>query len=127
MQSQWTVRDCSLAVAPVVGASASNTPISIEFPLQASPALLGMVVIITAAGVTLTTGITAKLQTRVSNLSWVDSKTVSIAADGTVYLKLLSEASADQTYFPLLNQARLVISTGTGDAVTISQVQVLGL
>lgn len=120
----WYIKDYKSPTVSAVGASATNSPISVEFPLSQCAATRAFVVKIKVTGVTVATGITAKLQTGIDG-EYVDSKTVSITADGNYYIKLLAAAAADQTYFPLLNTARVVITTGAGDAVTISKVQVL--
>jgi hypothetical protein len=120
----WYVADYKLPTVSAVGASVTNSPISKEFSLSQCAATRAFVVKIKVTGVTLATAITAKLQSGIDG-EYVDSKTVSITADGNFYIKLLAAAAADQTFFPLLNTARVVITTGAGDAVTISKVQVL--
>lgn len=125
--SQWTVADKSLGTAPVLGASETDTPVSRTFALSASAATEALVMAVTVSDVTVTTAITLKLQTTLSEIGWVNAKTASITADGVVMLTLHAEKAGDQTYFPLLNNARLVISTGAGDAVTVDKVEVLGL
>lgn len=106
-----------------VGASATNTPVSKEFPITAGGAL-NMAIKIVASAATVAVGITAKLQTAVGG-DWVDSKTVAIVSTAPAYIKLNVEVTADQTFLPLLNKGRVVITTGAGDSVTISEVDVL--
>ena len=109
---------------PAVGASETNLAISEIFTLSAGGAVEGLVVKITASGVTLATAITAKLQTAIDQ-EWVDSKTVSITTNGNFYIKLLGNAAADQTFLPLLASGRIVITTGAGDAVTVDTIKIL--
>lgn len=102
----------------------SGQVVSSEFTITEGGSL-NLVVKITAAAVTVVGGITAKLQTAIGS-DWVDSKTVAIAATGSVYLKFNVEVTADQTYLPLLSKGRIVITTtNAGDAATISAVNVL--
>lgn len=101
----------------------TNSPISKEFPITAGGSQ-HITVKITASGVTLAAGITAKLQTSVDGV-WEDSKTAAITANGRYYIQLLAERTADQQYLPLLSLGRVVITTGAGDAITVSSVDVL--
>jgi hypothetical protein len=120
----WAAKQVLAGASPIViPASQTNILVGKEYPITAGGSL-NHVVKLVASGVTLTNAITAKLQSAIGN-DWVDSKTVSISADGNFYIKLQSNASADQTHLPLLNKGRLVITTGVGDLVTISSVEVL--
>ena len=104
-----------------VGASATKTPVSNEFAITNPTRLLAY---ITASGVTVTTAISAILQTKSGSASWQDSKPVSITTNGTFTIKLLDTIAGDQTYLPLGQRCRLVITTGTGDAVTVDAVTI---
>lgn len=123
MSNGWSAGFYTLTPNPVVGASQTNVVVSKQYPVTAGGSI-HHVVAIDATTVTSTTGITAKLQTAIGS-TWVDSKTVAITAAGRFYIKLNVEVTADQTYLPLLNSGRIVITTGTGDAVTITGVNVL--
>jgi hypothetical protein len=47
-------------------------------------------------------------------------------SDGSFYIKLQTTAAGDQTYLPLLNNGRVVISqTNAGDEATVDSVYVL--
>lgn len=118
----WSAQDYALG-STVVGASASNSPVTKEFPITAGGAL-NMVIAIDASAVTVGTGITAKLQTAIGS-TWQDSKTVAIAANGRVYIKLNIEVAGDQTFLPSLNKGRVVITSGAGDTATVASVNVL--
>jgi hypothetical protein len=103
----------------------TNQPLGQSTRLKAGGATRGLVVKLKASGVTVVGAITAKLQTAIGS-DWVDSKTVTISANGDFYIKLNNAASADQTYFPLLAQARVVVTTtNAGDAATITEVDLL--
>ena len=118
----WSAQNYALGSA--VSGVVTNSVVSKAYPITASGAL-HHVIKITASGVTVVGGITAKLQTAIGG-DWVDSKTVAIAANGIVYIKLNVEVTGDQTYLPLLNQGRIVITTtNAGDAATISDISVL--
>lgn len=121
----WIPRLVSLPQSPtVVGASATNTPISKAFTITAGGST-SMVVAIKASGVTAGAGITAKLRSAIGNNTPVDSKTVAITTDGIVYIKLNVSISADQTHLPLLSIGDVVLTTGAGSAATIDAVWVL--
>lgn len=118
----WNARD--YAIPQAVSGIVTNQVISLPYPISAEGALY-QVIKITASSVTSVGTITAKLQTAI-NGDWVDSKTVVITASGNFYIKLQTTVAADQTFLPLLNQGRLVLTTtNAGDAVTIDAVNVL--
>lgn len=123
MSNGYSASDVTLAPGSVVGASATNTAITREYPITAGGSIHHAIVIDVTA-VTVSTAITAKLQTAVGN-TWQDSKTVSISATGRFYIKLNAETSGDQTYLPLLGKGRVVLTTGSGDTATITAVNVL--
>lgn len=124
MANGWSADSLLSSANPVtVGASQTNSPLSKEYAVTASGALHHVVAIDVSAA-TVTTGITAKLQSAIGS-TWQDAKTVAITTTGRVYIKLNIEVSGDQTYLPLLNKARVVVSTGSGDSVTVSAVWVL--
>lgn len=86
---------------------------------------LHLVLKLVVSGVTVVGGVTAKLQTAIDS-DWVDSKTVSITANGIYYIKLVAEVAGDQTYLPLLSKGQIVVTTtNAGDAVTFSTIKSL--
>lgn len=118
----WVQQDVTLNAGQVVGASATNTPISKEYRVTSWGALRQQIAV-KASAVTLAVAITAKLQTSIDGgTTWVDSKTVAVTANGVFYIKLLETVAGDQTYLPLLNTARVVLTTGAGDTATIDWV-----
>lgn len=118
----WVQQDVTVASSQVVGASTTNQPISKEYRVTSWGALRH-VVAIKCSAVTVAAAITAKLQTSVDGgTTWVDSKTVAVTTNGVFYIKLLSDLAGDQTYLPLLNTARVVLTTGAGDTATIDWV-----
>lgn len=119
----WYPRDVKKNGLAALGASLTDSAISEIFPITAGGARM-MAIKIKASAVTVGGGITAKLQSGI-NQEFVDSKTVAIAANGNVYIKLLAEAAGDQTFLPLLRSGRIVITTGVGSAVTIDSIQVV--
>lgn len=124
MSGGWSTRNAIVSPSVAIAGVVTNRVVSVEYPVTAGGAL-HKVIKLAASGVTVVGGITAKLQTAISN-DWVDSKTVSITADGNFYIKLNVEVAGDQTYLPLLNKARVVITTtNAGDQVTLSAVDVL--
>lgn len=121
----WSAKDVTLATGQVVGASQTDAVISISdgYAITANGAL-NCVVKVKLSSVTVGTAITAKLQTAIGS-DWVDSKTASVSGNGAVYIKLQTAASGDQTYLPLLNKGRVVLTTGSGDTATVDSVEVL--
>ena len=108
----------------VIGASVTNEPITTNFRLTTGGATDSLVIKITAASVTAGAGITAKLQSAIDN-TFVDAKTVSVTGNGDFYIKLNNAVSADQAFLPLLSVGRVVVTTGAGSALTITDVQVV--
>lgn len=123
MPNGYSPDNRALSAAVVVPASSTNFVVTKQWPVSANGSIHHVVKIV-AASVTSSTGITAKLQTAIGT-DWVDTKTVAITINGPVYIKLNVEVSGDQTFLPLLSQARLVVSSGSGDAVTITEVDSL--
>lgn len=124
MANGWSASEYKLGAQGPVSGVVTNLPVTSEFPITAGGAL-NMAIKITATGVTVAGSITAKLQTAIGS-DWVDSKTVAITADGSVYLKLNIQVAADQTFLPLLNKGRIVLTTtNAGDAATVSSVKIL--
>ena len=83
------------------------------------------VVKVKVSGVTHAGTQTITLQTAIGS-DWVDSKTATFTAAGDVYIKLLVEASGDQTYLPLLNRVRVCLTqTSSSDVATIDSVEFL--
>jgi hypothetical protein len=120
MANGWSSKNVENTVARVVPASQTNLVVSNDFPITAGGATRGFCLKLKVSAVTVAAAITAKLQTAIGD-DWVDSKTVTVTADGSFYIKIL----ADNTYMPLLNKGRLVITTGAGDTATIDSVEVL--
>lgn len=118
----WSAKDVTQAV-PVAGI-VTNQVQTVEYPITAGGSL-NHVVKIKASAVTVVGSITAKLQTAIGP-DWVDSKTATIAAVGSVYIKLQTTLAGDQTFLPLLNKGRVVITTtNAGDLATIDSIEVL--
>lgn len=106
-----------------VGAS-ETTVISEVFHAQ-DP--LHLLVDIECSSTTVTTGITAKVQDSVDNSTWNTKGSegnVSITGDGTFTIRLLAENSSDQAELPLRPFVRIVVTSGSSDAVDIDSVMV---
>lgn len=124
MSNGWSSKPVALSPGQVVGASSANTPISLEFPITAGGACIGFVAKVSFSAATITTAITAKLQTAIG-ATWVDAKTAAVTASGDFYIKVLPTVTGDQAFMPLLNKGRLVLTTGAGDSATVLSVDVL--
>ena len=122
MSNGWSPQERVLHGNTSLVASQSNIPVSQEFKVSAGGSCR-MVLAINASECTGTVDL--KLQTSSGGSTWADSKATTIAAAGRVYLRLAIEISADQTYLPLLAKCRLVATTGAGETITISSVEVL--
>lgn len=121
----YSAFDYTTSPATVVGASKTNMVVSKLFRISEGGSR-HMVIKLTAGTVTVTNAITAKLQTTTDTAgTWVDSKTVTISGNGDFYIKLMAETAGDQTYLPLLCNGRIVVTSGVGDAATITLVEVL--
>lgn len=121
----YSPKDVSLSLPEsAISGVVTNQVISKIFPVTEGGSL-NFVVKIVASGVTVVGSITAKLQTAIDG-SYVDSKTVTIAANGSFYIKLNVEVTADQTFLPLLSSGRVVITTtNAGDAAVIGSISTL--
>lgn len=77
------------------------------------------------SGTVVAGSIVAKLQTAIDS-DWVDSKTVTITADGIYYIRFNIETTGDQTYLPLLSKGQIVVTTtNAGDATTFTIIKSL--
>ena len=118
----WSALDIGLD-GKAVGASATNAVISKEYGVTAGGAM-ACAVKVTLSGVTVATGIKAKLQSAIGS-DWVDAKDVNVTGNGSVYIKLHYGHADHKDLLPLLNKGRVVLTTGAGDAATVVSVQVL--
>lgn len=127
MPNGWSALDVSAGSGSLSASGiVTNQPITREFTLTAGGATEALVLKIKTSAATVVGAITAKLQTAIG-ADWVDSKTVSITGTpGDFYIKLNDDAAADQTFFPLLNKGRVVVSTtNAGDSFTVTEVNLL--
>lgn len=107
------------AIQNTVPASQTNAAISREFPVTAGGARM-MAVSVTASAVTGTVDI--NLQTAMFGTEWVTVKSTTIAAPGTAYIKLMDTLDADAALLPLYDKCRVTVTTGVGEAITVSSV-----
>lgn len=120
------VKDYVLDPNITLGASETNTVVSKLFPITQLGSR-NLRIKVTAASSTVATGITAKLQHAPSydDTFVTTTKSVSITGNGDFYLTLNVEVSGDQAEMPLMPIGRVVVTTGVGDAVTITAVDVM--
>jgi hypothetical protein len=119
----WTANDVQLPGQVIAGVVTSQV-VSKEYAITAGGSL-HHVVKVKASSVTVVGAISATLQTAIGS-DWVATKSVSITAAGSFYIKLNVEVTGDQTHLPLLNKGRIVITTtNAGDAVTIDSIDIL--
>ncbi len=107
-------------------ASLTDEPISDQFSVTDTGSK-NIIVDVDVSGVTVGGGITLKLEDTSNGFtsSEVKSKTTSVIADGTVSISFMAEKAGDQADLPLRNDARLVMDTGAGSAVTIDGIRVI--
>ena len=111
----------------VLGASVTAQAVTEPFRISHSGSL-NILVGLKCASVTAGAGITAKLQSSIygdANADWMDGNTASITGNGWVYIRMNVQASGDQAKLPLGDVGQVVVTTGVGSAVTISDVLVL--
>lgn len=124
--SAYPVKNLLKSGAVIVGASVSAQVLG-ETGLTGEGAR-SLRVNLKASDVTVTTGITVRLQQLIagtfSNLASANSS-VALTADGVYSIKMDIAKSADQVDMPLSKQLRVVITTGTGDAATIEVLDLL--
>lgn len=133
---QYTAHNQSLSMDPFSSTKATQTfaagvtasPISKEFAISYAGSK-NILVGIRATGVTVGSGITAKLQHSIVGTSgeeaWIDGNTAAITVAGWVYIRMNIENTTDQATMPLADVGRVVITTAAGAAVTINEVMVV--
>lgn len=108
-----------------LGASVTEEPVTKEIGLSAGGSL-AFRVDMKVSSVTSSTGITAKLQHKLTD-TWTDlsgaNASVSITGNGVFSLSQLYTRSADEDNMPVSKQVRVVVSTGAGDAVTFDEIE----
>ena len=112
--------------AQILGASVTAA-VSKEFRISHAGSL-NLLVGIKCSGLTAGAGISAKLQSSFYGqvqADWIDGNSVSLTGNGWFYIRMNVQTAADQAKLPLGDVARLVVTTGAGSAVTISDVLVL--
>lgn len=123
MANGWNATDNYANVLSSTGI-VTDLVISKPFPITANGAK-NLVLKVGVTGVTQVGTMTIKLQSAIGD-DWVDSKTTTFTADGKFYIKLNIEVAGDQTFLPLLNKGRVVVTTtNAGDIFTVASVQVL--
>jgi hypothetical protein len=122
MSNGWSPEE-KVIVGGVVVPQSTTAAISQEFKLT-SGASERLVIAVVASAVSGGT-VDLKLQTAINDQAWSDVKSTTIAASGVAYIRLLAEASGDQSVLPLLSKGRVVAVTGAGESITVSNVFVL--
>lgn len=124
MANAWNVQRLRV-LGPSFSGVVTNEPISDRFGVTSGGATT-MRVDIDVSGVTQIGIITISLQDSSDGSTWETKKaSAAITADGQATISLLPQLAGDQTYLPLRQHARLVLTTTTaGDAATIDQIRV---
>jgi len=104
-----------------VGASETNTPITVPFRASAEDSM-AMIVNVVCTSVTVTNAITANLQDSYdAGTTWADVKTVAISGNGTFEIEVNAFDGSDTIMHPLL---RVTVDSGADDAVDVDNVWV---
>lgn len=108
----------------VIGASETNTVVSEVIRIH-DPSRLIMSIV--AESGTYAAGITAKIQDSYDKKTWFTKGSggnVALTSDTTFDINLLETVAGDQAELPLKPYVRVVVTSGAGDAVTISSIWV---
>ena len=129
MAGRYRAQSILLAdAAQDVGASADAQVVSKEFDITAAGGTRALRIDVETSGVTKTTGITVELQHSHDRSAWLPAHASAakfeVTEDGPWWLALNAADSTTSPVFPLLPFGRVVVTTGTGDAVTIDDVRV---
>jgi len=114
--------------AQVVGASATDQVVSKEFRISANGAKF-LVVDLVVSAITVSAGIDFELQTtagvdHLGNEKWIATgkAAVALTAVGMKTLSFNNGLAADAAFLPLRPKARVVVTSGAGDTVTVANV-----
>lgn len=118
----WVPNTVTLPNLSAIGQNQTDAVISKKFPITAGGSK-NLVVCIAVSAVTGT--VDATFRTSLGTGTPVNAKSISIAAPGNHYIKFNSDVAADQPYLPLLSLGEVVVTTGAGEAITVTSVQVL--
>lgn len=121
----YSTREFLLGGASIaVGASATDTVVSVPFAMSAYDSY-DFVVRIKTSATTVTTAITANVQEQWQGAAWEDvgnRAQVSITGNGWFEIQMTRDDANDLAQLPTAPKCRVVVSTGTGDAVTIDSI-----
>lgn len=126
----YSSQDVRVADANVTVAANATTVISKEFHIRGKEAFYFICECTSASG-TYGSAITLKLQTKMGNGDWVDSKSTTFASDTTTTLRInkdeedASGIRVDDAYIPLRPLARLVAVAPAGNNCTVTALRVL--
>lgn len=126
MSGGWTGKEQLLkGASQAVIASQTQQVVSNEFRLHHGGATNALRVDITTSSVTVTNDIIVYLQHKV-NGTWTDVKSDNtLATSGTlVTIKMHENVAADYALLPLTDTARIVVTTGVSDVVTVDSIKV---
>lgn len=126
MANSYTPQDFRLKSPTLLLGASAVTVISQPIGLTAQGSL-NLRVDLKVSGVTVGSGITAKLQHR-SITGWTDlagaNATIAITADGEYSMTQLVVRAADQANMPLKKSVRVVITTTASSVLTVNEVRV---
>lgn len=126
----YSSQDVRVAEANVTVAANATTVISKEFHIRGQEAFYFIAEVTSASG-TYGSAITLKLQTKMGNGDWTDSKTASVASDTTTVLRINKDEEdaagirVDDAFIPLRPLARLVMVAPAGNNCTVTRCDIL--
>jgi hypothetical protein len=112
--------------APVsVAASQTNSVVSEVVQLSTTTAR-ALVVELNLSAITVAAAVTAKIQHSMDGTTFADVGTpgnLALTTTGLKYIDLLDTLAADAAVMPVRPYMRVVITTGAGDSVTVSNIK----
>jgi len=89
---------------------------------------LNLLIRLQVESATASSGVSAIFQQSPDGVRWTNVKTVAItttAVQADFFIRMMAEVAADQAYLPLCPVGRIVCTTGSGDAVVFSLIEVI--
>lgn len=127
MSFKYTPEHVLKSLSPFTLGASLSAAASDSFRISHSGSL-NILIGLKCSSVTAGAGITAKLQTSIlggADADWIDGNSVSITGNGWFYIRMNIQASGDQSKLPLGDVGQILLTTGAGSAVTVTELVVL--
>ena len=123
---RWQAHELELSSSQSVGASKTDEPISYVFSIISDPRLLRVDIVFSS--VTVAADVVIKLQDTHDGTTWRDVKTnntpVTSATPVMHSITINPNVDTTEALLPMRDRARVVLTTGVGDAAAITSVKV---